>query len=81
MPTNLKAKSGGCAVELCFRNSNIRCDVEMVNMADHNFGNEKPHPLTALVMGLYDSLWEDWRPNWQAHHHHSITTCESEGLP
>lgn len=68
-------------MELCFRTSNIRCDVEMVNMVDHNFGNEKPHPLTALVMGLYDSLWEDWRPTWQAHRHHSITACESEGLP
>ncbi len=30
------------------------------------------HPLTVLVMGLYDSLWEDWRPTWQAHRHHSI---------
>ncbi len=30
------------------------------------------HPLTALVMGLYDSLWGGWRPTWQAHRHHSI---------
>jgi len=34
--------------------------------------NWQPHPLPALVMGPYDSLWEDWRPTW-----HRINTCES----
>ncbi len=72
---NPEAVMWSCVLE--HRTSSIRCDVEMVNMVDHNFGNEKDselatHPLTVLVMGLYDSLWEDWRPTWQAHRHHSI---------
>lgn len=43
--------------------------------------NWQLHPLTALQIGPYDSLWEEWRPSWQAQRHHSINTCESEGLP
>lgn len=40
---NPEAVMWSCVLE--HRTSNIRCDVEMVNMVDHNFGNEKDSEL------------------------------------